>query len=230
MGKVKKRLWNLVQIGGVLRLGAALVLVVLAVQQSSAIVVDPNFIVRPPPCTSPPLGLITPGCGLVTTEYGGFGLVFGPDKVAIFNDPPDAWGGVNANDIVDFLAPVSGFFVVPSTTTPGLTGFISVEAGLVDSAANILLEVFDMNGALLGSTIGDDGIGPNVRNLMTLSLPGIHSFKVSTPTGDTYGVDQIEFDTPTPAAAIPEPSTGLLLATGLLGLLASGWRRRQRAA
>jgi len=33
---------------------------------------------------------------------------------------------------------------------------------------------------------------------MTLDIAGMHSFSVSTPVGDTFGVDSIQMDDPTP--------------------------------
>ena len=48
--------------------------------------------------------------------------------------------------------------------------------------------------------------------------------------GFTVGVQGTAAEILPPPGAVPEPSTWLLFATGCVGLLALGWRRRQRAA
>jgi hypothetical protein len=53
----------------------------------------------------------------------------------------------------------------------------------------------------------------------------------TTPTGRIRGdADTLAFDRPLYTIPIPEPSTWLLLATGLAGLLSYGWRQRKKAA
>jgi hypothetical protein len=71
-------------------------------------------------------------------------------------------------------------------------------------------------------------------------LPGTCSLLSSVDTGipDGYsvvslgaaGITVAYADAALPVAAVPEPSTWLLLATGLAGLLSYGWWRRQRTA
>ena len=141
------------------------------------------------PGISPPFGRLVDG-GLVTDQYRSVGLLFGPTRVAIFNDPPLAWAGVNARDRVDLVSPVSTSFVMPGTSTPAKTNHLSVEVGLAP-VGSILLEAFGTAGMLLGSTTNDDGIGPHGRTLATLDLDGIRSFSVSG--NDTWGMNQIEY-------------------------------------
>ncbi len=155
-------------------------------------------------------GLVTPAfesaVAVITNEYDAFGVHWSDAGVdtGIFNDPPLAWGGINASGEVDLIAPVQGKIVVPGTGgVQGQTSSLSVEGGEADPG-NLLLEVFDCDGSLIGSTINDDGTGPNGFTLMTLAIPGIASFRVSTPApggfADTFGVDSIDMEEPVPCA------------------------------
>ena len=149
-------------------------------------------------------GKVSPAFGaatyVVTNDYDAFGVHFSDGGVdtAIFSDPPLAWGGVNGGGVVDLIEPVQGKIVVPGTGgSAGQTTSLSVEGGFA-AVGSLLLEIFDCDGNLIGSTVNDDGTGPNGRTLMTLAMPGIASFHVSTPGSDTFGVDSIVLEDPTP--------------------------------
>jgi hypothetical protein len=183
----------------------------------------------PPVVESPPFGVLASG-GEVGTAFISEGVDFSFGGVeAIFNDPPLAFGGVsgvNDGNIVDLLTPVDARFVLPGTLNSALTSFLSIEAGIADTGT-LLLEVFDINGAILASVTNDLPLGPNGRTTLTIDRGGIFdiaSFRVSTPGSDTFGVDFIELETP--VASVPEPTTMLgLLAVGSVGI---ALRRKQK--
>jgi len=86
-----------------------------------------------------------------------------------------------------------------------------------------------------GSLVVDDGNAhaPQSVNGSALLTVGQHAVEVRffECCGGPSGVDLtlpngVQFGT----AAVPEPATWLLLATGLTGLLGYGWRRKQQAA
>lgn len=200
---------NLALVAGLLSLSA---------HAAQAAIVKPADAAVP---VSPPFGAVVPG-GLVTNQYNPFGVNFST-PAAVFSDPPLAWSGVNASNIVDLLTAMNVFFTLPNSLTDAVTNQLSVEAGN-SAVGNLLLEAFDINGALLGSTINDDGIGPAGRTLATLNIPGMHSFRISTPARDSFGMNQIEFGDLVPVGQVPVPAT---LALALFGLVAL--RRAKKA-
>jgi hypothetical protein len=153
----------------------------------------------------PPFGACPPALQ-ITTEYIGFGVDFtqfdGNPPVGVFTDPPDEFGGVNAQEILDLLTDVNGRIVETNTTTQGLTDIICMSAGFVAGPADLLLEAFDAGGNLVGSSIADDGTDPDGRLIAVVDAGAgnnvIASFRVSTPTGDTYGVLRICLNDPGP--------------------------------
>ncbi len=155
--------------------------------------------------TCPPFGPCPPE-DQITTEYIGFGVDFTPfdgnPPTGVFTDPPDEFGGVNDAGILDLLTPVNGRIVELGTTTQGLTDIVCMSGGFVLGPSDLLLEAFDVNGALVGSSIADDGTDPDGRLIAVVDAGAgnnvIASFRVSTPTADSFGVLRICLDDPTP--------------------------------
>jgi hypothetical protein len=137
----------------------------------------------------------------ITNDYDAFGLAFGVggETTAIVNDPPLAWAGV-VNGAVNLRGPVHGAFVLPGTGgVEAQTSRLSVEGGFA-AVGTLRLEAFDCAGRLIAFTANDDGLGPNGRTLMTLTAPGMHSFRVTTEGSSTFAVPSIDFGDPVPCA------------------------------
>ncbi len=64
--------------------------------------ITPDSLANPP--VSPPFGSMIPN-GLITDQYQAFGGLFGPGRVAIFCDCPNAWAGANTDGNVDLVSP-----------------------------------------------------------------------------------------------------------------------------
>ena len=54
-----------------------------------------------------------------------------------------------------------------------------------------------------------------------LNSNGVLTGALGATGGSTFGIDNVRF------SAVPEPSTFVLLGTGLFGLLAYAWRKRK---
>ena len=101
------------------------------------------------------------------------------------------------------------------TTTQGLTNYVSVAAGNSD-AGSLLLEVFDINNLLLAS---QSNISSGISTFgITRGLADIAYFRVSTPAGDTFGVDEVTIETPiATTTGVPEPAS--IAVFGLIGMM-----------
>jgi len=82
------------------------------------------------------------------------------------------------------------------------TDLVIIEAGFVGGPSDILLEVYDINGAVIGSSIADDGVGPDGDLVAKVQLGSstIASFCVITPTVDTYGLRRIHLNAAPPVS------------------------------
>jgi hypothetical protein len=149
----------------------------------------------------PAFGPCPPG-SQITTEYLAFGVDFtvfnGHPPTGVFSDPPEKFGGVNAQGNLDLVTPDCGRIVVVGTPNQGLTNFIAIAAGSVAGPADILLEAFNAAGVLIGSSIGDDGVDADGDVIAEVPDPTqqIASFCVSSPTLDTYGHHFVYLNTP----------------------------------
>lgn len=182
----------------------------------------------PPVVVSPPFGPLAAG-GLVADNYIDFGVDYthgGPEGVFDDGGGVLAFSGVSGGGIVDLLTPVDGRIVALGTHTGALTSYLFVEAGFA-SDGSLLLEVFNSADVLLDSVVNGPPLGPHGRTTMEIDRGGVFDvawFRVSTPSGDTFGVNEVRIEAPVGAGVVPEPSTLALLGCAGLGLL----RRRRR--
>lgn len=206
------------------KLGRLTVLIGLTAAACTGGVIKPDDF-GGPYCLSPAFG---PAACAIGAQYANGGLLFSQMGVgtAVFSDPPNAWGGINAFGQVDLLAPVNAAIVVPGTTIPGTTNYVAVEAGYASPGA-LQLNVYGVGGNLLATRVsGLDGTGPAGRHLIVLSVPGIRFLSVWTPANDSFGVNQIELGEISRTSVIPEPGTVALAGAGLLVLILRARRRK----
>ena len=160
--------------------------------------------------------------GSLDANYIDFGVDFTFGGVeGYFDDGVFAFGGINADGVLDLLTAVDGRIVIAGNTVGTTTSSISVEAGFA-SEGQLLLSAFDINDVLIGSVSNGAALGLNSRSLMTLTTPGIASFRISG--NDTFGVAQILIA----AATVPEPASWALMIGGFA--LVGGAQRQLRVA
>lgn len=104
-------------------------------------------------------------------------------------------------------------FVVPGTSTPGITDFVQVDVFNRFLGVMGTLEAYDWEGNLIDSV---SQVRPSDRHgLYTISAEGIHSILLVDNQENGVYWDNLTFNTPT---EVPEPSTWLLLGASLVGL------------
>ena len=173
---------------------------------------------------SPTFGTIAPG-GTLGANYidHGVDFTYGGTE-GIFNDPPLAFGGTNSSGVLDLVSPVDGRIVVVGTTLQGVTDFFSAEAGLSPPGV-LTLTAFDAAGSIIQSVLNGNPLGPNGRTTFSISAPGIAAFRISG--ANTFGVDGITLNTPSPVQVTPILATLPLFASTLCGLGFVAWRRNR---
>jgi hypothetical protein len=133
-------------------------------------------------------------------------------------------GAVNSAGNVDYTQDLDIFLVVPGTTTPAVTDFISIQGDEIPLPGNVIFSAYDVNGNLLASSTAPDTAG----GTYSLSASGIHEFRLHSESG-TVAYDNLSFDTPVaPTSAVPEPGTLPLCTVASAGLLLLGARQFPR--
>ena len=135
---------------------------------------------------------------------------------SFFNDFFLPGGGTAPNALVLSVFPrpdleIAATFVVPGTTTPGVTDFVQLDVfdGNVGTSLGTL-QVFDVNDVLIGSV--SIVTPPSGHAVYSINTPGIANLRL-VDDGDGALYDNLSFNTP-----VPEPSTWLLLVCGLAGV------------
>jgi hypothetical protein len=170
-------------------------------------------------------GSSVPSDAQLSNQYDADGVLFSSSDpfVAVVEidassaSPPNGIGGVTSDGLLSYADPVNITFVIPGTTTPGVTNNVSIQADSIGIAGQFAtLSAFDISGHLLDQQTLED-VGAEVWNL---SVAGIHSVQFDFPTtnagapttGSAFGngtgiaLDNLQFGSVT--AADGSPPTG----------------------
>lgn len=170
--------------------------------------------------------------GVIASAGGVTSVVFGPS----IHDSVDADdGSIDGSGLLgDSYFSSSGATGIMFTFNASILGGLPTQVGIVwtDGAGNTLFEAFGSGGVSLG-TIGPVAIADEGHSGATaedsffglIDADGISAIKISN-TGGGIEVDHLQYGQSN-TNPVPEPSTLLLLGSGLVGL--AGMRRRFKA-
>jgi hypothetical protein len=169
--------------------------------------------------------------GSILGFYSGLGVTFVNARWDNFFSPGEGAVGVSGLKFIH-----QTLFYGPQPNNPIIANFSSALTSFSVRALNVgfngaRIDAFDIGGNLLGSAenIGPDELGVTNHPLLSISQAGIRSVRFYQPRNVSLeGMlwDNITFRT-APSTVVPEPSTYVMMATGLL-VLGSVVRRRSR--
>lgn len=179
----------------------------------------------------PTAGQLTNQClvsdGVSFASLAGYAAVVNHGAGNLSASVPNIIGGTTSGGTLDYIAPITISFFLPSSTSTGaVTSFFKIQGDYIPlGSGSVTAQAFDVSGHLLGSTSDTDNKAFGLAGpVLTFSLAGIHSVVISGDNG-TVGFDNLEFGPLT--TAVPEPGTYALMLSGL-GLTAWFARRQRR--
>jgi alpha-D-ribose 1-methylphosphonate 5-triphosphate synthase subunit PhnH len=134
--------------------------------------------------------------GAIFSTFGGASYAALVDLTGQAPSGTNGIGGVNSSGNLDYTQDMDIFLVIPGTTTPAVTDFVSIQGDEIPIAGNVIFSAYDLNGNLLASGTQPDSAG----GTYALSAPGIHEFRLHSESG-TVAYDNLSYDGPiTPSA------------------------------
>ena len=110
-----------------------------------------------------------------------------------------------------------------------LNGFVNthIDNSLTSSQQITTLGTIQLNGMTIGAISGNGGPNPTIHHFGA-RLMSVDDFQMYNLALDNEQINQLVANEP--VTMIPEPSTYLLFAVGILGIIGMGWRQRRKLA
>ena len=144
----------------------------------------------PPANPTPPFGPLTVPVGTFYLNEG-FDFTFGNTE-GVFDDL-SAFGfcGINLLGNCDLVTTVDAQIFHPGTSIPGLTDFLTAEAGNA-ADGTLTLTAFDLNQNVIATALNGPPAGPNGRSTFTINTGGVFDIAYFSISGnDTFGVNSV---------------------------------------